>query len=37
MHIRIDYRNGGKRHVAFCSEYHKGKAKNPKCLSLIHI
>lgn len=28
MHIRIDYRNGGKRHVAFCSEYHKGKAKN---------
>ena len=29
MHIRIDYRNGGKRHVAFCSEYHKGKAKNP--------
>ena len=33
MHIRIDYRNGGKRHVAFCSEYHKGKAKNPKCHS----
>ena len=33
MHIRIDYRNGGKRHVAFCSEYHKGKAKNPKCSS----
>ena len=33
MHIRIDYRNGGKRHVAFCSEYHKGKAKNPKCNS----
>ena len=31
MHIRIDYRNGGKRHVAYCSEYHKGKAKNPKC------
>ena len=29
MHIRIDYRNGGKRHVAYCSEYHKGKAKNP--------
>ena len=28
MHIRIDYRNGGKRHVAYCSEYHKGKAKN---------
>ena len=26
MHIRIDYRNGGKRHVAYCSEYHKGKA-----------
>ena len=24
---------GGKRHVAFCSEYHKGKAKNPKCHS----
>ncbi len=22
---------GGKRHVAYCSEYHKGKAKNPKC------
>ena len=33
MHIRIDYRNGGKRHVAYCSEYHKGKAKNPKCSS----
>ena len=33
MHIRIDYRNGGKRHVAFCSEYHKGKARNPKCNS----
>ena len=30
MHIRIDYRNGGKRHVAYCSEYHKGKAKNPQ-------
>ena len=26
-------RNGGKRHVAYCSEYHKGKAKNPKCHS----
>ena len=25
--------NGGKRHVAYCSEYHKGKAKNPKCHS----
>ena len=33
MHIRIDYRNGGKRHVAYCSEYHKGKTKNPKCSS----
>ena len=33
MHIRIDYRNGGKQHVAYCSEYHKGKAKNPKCHS----
>lgn len=33
MHIRIDYRNGSKRHVAYCSEYHKGKAKNPKCHS----
>ena len=22
-----------KRHVAYCSEYHKGKAKNPKCHS----
>ena len=34
MHIRIDHRNdNGKRHVAFCSEYHKGKAKNPKCNS----
>jgi len=33
MHIRIDYRNGGKHHVAYCSEYHKGKAKNPKCSS----
>ena len=33
MHIRIDYRNGGKRHIAYCSEYHKGKARNPKCNS----
>lgn len=33
MHIRIDYRNEGKRHVAFCSEYHKGKAKHPRCNS----
>ena len=33
MHIRIDYRNGGKRHVAYCSEYHKGKAKKTKCHS----
>ena len=33
MHIRIDHRNGGKRHVAYCSEYHKGKARNPKCNS----
>ena len=33
MHIRIDYRNGGKRHIAYCSEYHKGKARNPKCKS----
>ena len=33
MHIRIDYRYGSKRHVAYCSEYHKGKAKNPKCHS----
>ena len=32
MHIRIDYRNGGKRHVAYCSEYHKGKAKNPSAI-----
>ena len=21
------------RHIAYCSEYHKGKAKNPKCHS----
>ena len=33
MHIQIDYRNGGKRHIAYCSEYHKGKARNPKCNS----
>ncbi len=33
MHIRIDYRNGGRRHVAYCSEYHKRKARNPKCHS----
>ena len=33
MHIRIDYRNGGKRHIAYCSEYHKGKVRNPKCNS----
>jgi len=32
MHIRIDHRyDNNKRRVAFCSEYHKGKAKNPKC------
>ena len=30
MHIRIDYRNGGKRHVAYCSEYHKGKSQKPQ-------
>ena len=33
MYVRIDYRNGGKRRVAYCSEYHKGKAKSPKCHS----
>lgn len=33
MHIRIDYRNGGKRHIAYCSAYHKGKARNQKCHS----
>ena len=33
VYKRQDYRNGGKRHVAYCSEYHKGKAKNPKCHS----
>lgn len=34
MHIRIDHRNdNSKRHIAFCSEYHKGKAKNPNCNS----
>ena len=34
MHIRIDHRNGNnKRCVAYCGEYHKGKAKNPKCKS----
>ena len=33
MYVRIDYRNGGKRHVAYCSEYHKGKVKSPKCHS----
>jgi hypothetical protein len=33
MHVRISW-TGGKRdgrRVAFCSEYAKGKAKNPKC------
>jgi len=33
MHVRISW-SGGKRdgrRVAFCSEYAKGKAKNPKC------
>ena len=34
-HIRIDYRIMAS-HVAYCSEKHKGKAKNPKCHSL-HI
>ena len=33
MHIRIDYRNGGKRHIAYCSAYHKGKARKQKCHS----
>ena len=33
MYVCKDYRNGGKRHVAYCSEYHKGKAKSPKCHS----
>ena len=33
MYVRIDHRNGGKRRVAYCSEYHKGKSKNPKCSS----
>ena len=32
MYARIDYRNGGKRHVAYCSEYHKGKAKSPSAI-----
>lgn len=31
MHIRIDYRYGEKRHIAYCSEYHKGRSKSPKC------
>ncbi len=31
MHIRIDYRSGGKRHIAYCSEYRKRKP--PKCHS----
>ena len=26
-------RDGGERHVAYCSEYHKRKAQNPKCHS----
>ncbi len=34
MHIRIDYRNGGKRHIAYCSvSTTRGKPKNPKCHS----
>jgi len=37
MHIRIDYRYSGKRHIAFCSEYRKGKSKNPKCHSPHNI
>ncbi len=37
MHIRIDYRRGGKKHIAFCSEYRKGKGKNPKCHSPHNI
>ncbi len=28
-----DLWNGGKRYIAYCSEYHKGKARNPKCNS----
>ena len=37
MHIRIDYRRGGKKHIAFCSEYRKGKGRNPKCHSPHNI
>lgn len=33
MHIKIDFRSNGKRHMAYCSEYHKGKAINRKCKS----
>jgi len=33
MHIRTDYKSKNRRYVAYCSEYHKGKGKNPKCNS----
>ena len=26
------YRNGGKRHVAYCSEYHREKPKTPNAI-----
>ena len=35
MHIRIDYRNGGKRHVAYCSEYHKAIIQNGARLIIL--
>ena len=27
MHIRIEYRNDCKRHIAYCSEYHKERGE----------
>lgn len=33
MHIRTIRGSGGNRYVTYCSEYAKGKARNPKCNS----
>ena len=33
LSVGAEDRDGGERHVAYCSEYHNGKAKNPKCHS----
>ncbi len=33
MHIRTIHKNGKVKHMTYCSEYAKGKARHPKCNS----